>query len=601
MTWDNLVHAAVLFAASLLAVWAFVVVRGRRGAPGRAALAGLMLAVALWCLTSGLHALADSISTRTVISQIQYVGIAAVPPLWLLFASEYARLRWTVDRVLRAALWVVPVTTMVLAATNPLHSLIWVDVVPVAGGRVRYVHGVWFWVVVAFNYACLAGGTFVLVRALGRSPLDSRQRVALVVAGVALPWIANLVYLLRMLPDGFDPTPIAFAVSGACILWGLYHHRLLTVVPIARDLVIESMNAGVLVLDPQRVIVDLNPSARRLAGCGDQDVGRPIDLTAPWWNDATMSASATAGTPVVVDVGARSVEVQMTAVHDPRGVLAGWLVLIRDMAARRAAEAERQALERRMQEQQRVESLSVLAAGVAHDFNNLLTGILGNAELVSMEASPGSTIRVNARAIMLGAQRAADLVDKMLAYAGERQVAPEPVDLDALVQDMGPLLQGTLGRRCTITYESAGPMPAVTADPTQLRQVLLNLVTNSAEASPDGSGITMTTGVEDVTAETIAGLTFGHLSPARHAFLEVADSGAGIDEATLKRVFDPFFSTKANGRGLGLATAQGIVRSHGGALRILSGVGRGTRVTIWLPLTPAGMTDASGPMPDPSG
>lgn len=583
--------AGVLFTSSALAVAGFVVTRRQSKIPGRGTMAVLMLAIAHWCLTSGLHAVIASLPTRVAVSKVQYLAVATVPALWLLFASEYARPRWLGDRVLRIALWVVPAITIVLAFTNEAHGLIWSDIVPVGGtgaGRVRYVHGAFFWVSLAFNYACLAIGTIAILRALNRSPLPSRARMALVMAGVALPWASNVLYVSRLLPPGIDPTPVAFALSAACLLLALSQHRLLTLVPIARDLVVESLDAGVLVLDPHGAIVDINPAARRIADCSDESLGSRVDTVVPWWHQANAAGRLAAGAPVVVEVGRTSLEVQVTPVHDSLGARAGSVVFVRDVAERRAAEAERHALERRVQEKLRIESLGVLTAGVAHDFNNLLTGILGHAELVGMEAPAHSTIRSNADAIVRSAQRAADLVDKMLAYAGLRQSAPEAVNLETLVREMGGLMQATIGRDCTIRYESDGALAPVMGDPAQLRQLLLNLVTNAAEAGPPAGTVTIRTGMDHVTEAARAAMTFdGDLAPGPAAYLEVVDDGCGIDAATLHRIFDPFFSTKADGRGLGLAAVQGIVRSHGGGIRIVSQPAKGTQVRVWLPvLTP---------------
>jgi signal transduction histidine kinase len=592
VTWPTPAHAAVLFTSAALAVWAFVVVRGRRSAPGRQALGWLMLAVAHWSVTSGLHALVDSVETRIVLSQIQYLGIAAVSPFWLLFASQYARLSWTADPALLACLWVVPAVTVLLAWTNASHGLIWRDVVPAGsqpGARLIYVHGLWFWVAVTFNYAAMAAGALVLLRALRRAPLAHRRQLGLVVAGIALPWVANALYLANALPPGLDLTPVAFSISGSCILWGLYYHRLLTLVPIARDLVIESMDVGVIVLDARRVIVDSNPAARELTGCSDASVGRPIEDALPWWSRASAGDRAPAGLPVPIELGSRSLEVHVTAVRDSSDGFAGWLLMIRDVTLRRRADAERQALDRRILEQQRVESLSVLAGGVAHDFNNLLTGILGNADAVAKEAVPGSRTRGHAEAIVLGAQRAADLVEKMQAYAGEGRIAPQAVRLDAIVHEMCALLQATAARHCTIDDRDAGPQPAVTADPTQLRQVLLNLITNAAEAVPTGSIVTVSTGAGDLSEADLAGMTFGDAAkPGPHVFLQVSDTGPGIEPDRVRRVFDPFYSSKAGGRGLGLAAVQGIVRSHHGALELVSQIGAGTRVRVWLPMADSG-------------
>ena len=162
-----------------------------------------------------------------------------------------------------------------------------------------------------------------------------------------------------------------------------------------------------------------------------------------------------------------------------------------DISNRRRNEAERYAFERRVQEQQQSESLMVLAGGVAHDFNNLLTGILGNADLIAILSQPDSDQRRAAETIVIGAQRAADLVSKMLAYSGGGRVVAERVDLDSLVREMVDLLGASVARHCTLIYDSPGPLPLVEADPTQIRQVVLNLIGNAAEAVEDAGVITV--------------------------------------------------------------------------------------------------------------
>jgi signal transduction histidine kinase len=586
VTWQIRLHASVLFASAAVAVWGFIVVRSRRSAPGRDALGWLMLAAAHWSVTSGLHALVEPMETRVALAQIQYVGIAAVPPLWFLFASQYARLPWTSDRTLWLLLWLVPVLTVLLAFTNASHGLLWRAVVPVSapggGTRLIYVHGPWFWVGVAYSYAALAVGTFVLARAIRRAPLAQRRQVAFAVAGVSLPWSSNVLYIAGALPAGLDPTPGAFALSGAFVLWGLYQHRLLALVPVARDLVIENMDMGVIVLDPARLIVDVNPAARLLTGCSEASVGMAIDRAVSWWSERAATATAS---PTVIDSDGRSLEVHTSPVR-AADKLAGWVVLVRDITAQVRDETERQALERRMMEQQHVESLSVLAGGIAHDFNNLLTGVLGNADLVALDAPPGSETRANAEAIIVGAQRAADLVEKMLAYAGEGRVRPQPVDLNALVVEMSALLQASAARHCTIHVETNSPLPLVIADPTQLRQILLNLITNAAEAVSNGSIVTVSTGRETLSEADLSRATHAAAaSPGPHVFLDVSDQGAGIRADRLRQIFEPYFSTKADSRGLGLAAVQGIVRSHRGALRLVSIPSAGTRVRVWLPVS----------------
>ena len=265
---------------------------------------------------------------------------------------------------------------------------------------------------------------------------------------------------------------------------------------------------------------------------------------------------------------------------------AAWVVLLRDVSEQRRAQAERDALEARVQEQQKRESLSVLAGGLAHDFNNLLAGIVGNADLLALQLPPSSEMGSNIGAIILGAQRAADLVSKMLAYAGERHGSTSRIDLDVLVGELLDLLRASAARHCTLKY--LGQPAAIVGDPTQIRQVVMNLIINAAEAVEEGTGtVTVSTGVEQLSAWKLADMQFGgDAAPGTYAFLEVRDNGPGMDAETLRRIFNPFFTTKHSGHGLGLAAVQGIVRGHRGALHVDSNPGTGSRFCVWFPTAP---------------
>ncbi|MDP2054116.1 MAG: ATP-binding protein, partial [Acidobacteriota bacterium] len=190
-----------------------------------------------------------------------------------------------------------------------------------------------------------------------------------------------------------------------------------------------------------------------------------------------------------------------------------------------------------------------------------------------------------AESIVNGAQRAADLVSKMLAYAGGGRVVAERVDLDALVREMVDLLEASVARHCTLTYQSPGPLPLVETDPTQLRQVVMNLIINATEAVEEHGVVTVATGEERLDRESLKHMTFGSdVEPGRYVFIDVVDTGVGMSEHTMARLFDPFFSTKDQGRGLGMAAVRGIVGSHHAALRVTSAEGQGTRFRVWFPL-----------------
>jgi PAS domain S-box-containing protein len=242
-------------------------------------------------------------------------------------------------------------------------------------------------------------------------------------------------------------------------------------------------------------------------------------------------------------------------------------------------------LEQQMLHSQKLESLGVLAGGIAHDFNNLLTGILGNADLAKTEMSPLAPSRASLEGIEVAARRAADLCRQLLAYSGRGRFIIQPLSVQELVEEMGHLLSVSISKKVVLKYHFSKGIPAVEADATQLRQVIMNLIVNASEAIGERSGvISITVGLASCDAAYLKGC-FGadQIQPGDYIYLEVADTGHGMDQATRDRIFDPFFSTKFTGRGLGLAAVLGIIRGHRGAIRVYSEPGRGTTFKLLLP------------------
>jgi PAS domain S-box-containing protein len=259
--------------------------------------------------------------------------------------------------------------------------------------------------------------------------------------------------------------------------------------------------------------------------------------------------------------------------------------LLIDYTEQQEAVDERLRLEARFQHTQKLESLGVLAGGIAHDFNNLLVAILGHARLGRDELPPDSPVRKSIGRIETAAQRAADLCKQMLAYAGMGSFVIEPTDLKVVVEEMHELLRASIPATITLRTLPTVALPAVEADASQLRQVVLNLITNAAESIGDRPGhIELQIETQEYDRESLDRAQFGdQLAPGRYVTLRVTDDGEGMDEETRRRLFEPFFTTKFKGRGLGLAAVLGIVRSHRGALLIESESGQGAAISIILP------------------
>jgi PAS domain S-box-containing protein len=268
-----------------------------------------------------------------------------------------------------------------------------------------------------------------------------------------------------------------------------------------------------------------------------------------------------------------------------------------DVTDRVKLEEDRRGLERQLLQDQKLESLGVLAGGVAHDFNNLLTTILGNAGLARATVSDPSPVSECMKRVEAAAMRAAELCQQMLAYSGRGQFVVKEVSLNAVAKDMAAVSGAVLSKRAVVEYRLADPPPVVRADATQLRQVLLNLLTNASDSLGGADGrISVSTGRVQVDAGFLARHPqAAHLEPGEFAFVQVVDTGAGMDDGTRARMFEPFFTTKFTGRGLGLSAVQGIVRGHGGVIEVASQVGQGSRFTVYLPAARPKPADA--PLP----
>jgi PAS domain S-box-containing protein len=267
------------------------------------------------------------------------------------------------------------------------------------------------------------------------------------------------------------------------------------------------------------------------------------------------------------------------------------------------AEAALRESEVNYQHTQKLESLGILAGGIAHDFNNLLLGVLGHAGLARMELAPESPVQNRLEQIETTAQRAAELTNQMLAYSGKGRFVVQPMNLTELVQEMTHLLQTVVSKKAELRVDFASCLPAVNADGSQLRQVVMNLITNASDALGDADGtITIRTGLVHADATYLADTYVNTRLPSGpYVFVEVSDTGCGMDATTRARIFDPFFTTKFTGRGLGLAAVLGIVRGHHGAIKLYSEPKLGTIFKVLLPAASASVQAVEKPAPAQDG
>ncbi len=540
--------AVIAFGYGILVTWAW-------RAAGRGAVRPAVVAVWLGLMVAGV--------ASAVIQPILHAGLLLVPIVAVMVALPYERGSRLVRLLLVA--WIAAGTIGALGVVLPTEQ------------------GLPAWFLATYRLATIVGGTGILLLLLGQ--YNDRLTGAL-----ARSEAANVA--LREARGRLEEE------------WEQL------------ETILRSIHDGVVATDAAGTVVFLNPVAEELTGWRaneaiGRDVGEVVAVTAS--ADAprdtadaigrTLSGEGETDTApgarlVDRDGGERRIAGHAAPLHGTDGRTIGAVLVLRDVTREIEADEERRRIEHRISEADKVESLARLAGGVAHDFNNLLATILGNAALALADLPPDAPARASIEEIEGAGRRAAELARQMLAYSGRGRLDVGPVDLNGLVAEAEPLLRATLPPDVDVRLELAPDLPEVDGDAVQLRQVLLNLGTNAGEAiherQGDGGVVTIATRLVEAGDPLLASAE-GPLEPGRYAALAVADTGIGMTPETAARVFDPFFSTKFTGRGLGLAAVLGIVRGHGGAVRLESEHGTGSRFTVLLPASAARGRDPTPP------
>jgi two-component system, cell cycle sensor histidine kinase and response regulator CckA len=359
--------------------------------------------------------------------------------------------------------------------------------------------------------------------------------------------------------------------------------------------IFEAVPDAVFIKDRELRYTFVNPAMERLIGRPpSQAIGRtdpelyPPDVAAGIRDeDVHVLAGETLERERIMPVSGspHTFHVIKVPLWDGTGTVIGVCGTSRDVTELKRAEEERRRLEAQLQHAQKVESLGILAGGIAHDFNNLLVGILGNASMALEDLPPGSPQRENLSLIEEAATRAAKLTNQMLAYSGRGAFVVGPIDLSERVRESLRLLRHGVSRRIALVPELADELPVTEGDVSQIDQVIINLVTNAAEAIGESGGtITLRTKLVHESPGGPTRTPLGEPLPeGDYVCLEVVDTGCGMDAGALGKIFDPFFTTKFTGRGLGLAAVLGIVRGHYGTIHVESTPGKGSTFMILFP------------------
>jgi len=336
-------------------------------------------------------------------------------------------------------------------------------------------------------------------------------------------------------------------------------------------------------------IVYANPNVAQLGYNAEELVGAPFNFFGDTAAKTGALAHVAQGEPWTDEVLTRpkASEPRWFAVNFSGLDLDGeeyYLYLARDIHQQRGDRELRRRLEEQLLRSQKLESIGALASGVAHDFNNILTGIVGSTELVKMSVPEDSPAVEDLDNIVAAAQRAASLTHELLAYAAPNRSEAKIIDLNQMVTSILVILRSQMSRSIIVRKALLPDVPPVEADPVQIEQAMINLCLNASEAMREQGGIlSIMTDSAHLDRQRIAGCLIKPPVPGTYAVFEVSDTGSGMDEDTRRQIFEPFFSTKGNGSGLGLTVVGNIVRAYRGGLELASEAGQGTTFRIFLP------------------
>ena len=585
-------------------------------APETSALMRLTFACSGWLIFNTLELAANTESSTVLWAKFTYVFISITPVMWLAFALQYTgKQKWLAPSRF-VLFFIIPMVTTLLTQTNDMHGLVWQSYSFTPVNRllaIKVSYGPWFWINVAYSYTLIFLGAFLISKQSFKSFNLYRQQSIWLIAGAVSPIALNMVYIFRLIPGlGKDYTPIIFAFSCIAFAIAMFRYRLFDLKPVARDAVIDSMSDGMLVLDAQNRIVDLNPAAQNIlstalkVSIGDwaaQAIGQPaVEVLSPWRDLVERFqdvADAQAEVALEQDGTQHYYDLRISPLTDRRGRSTGRLIVLRDITegkqaeealrqAKEAAEEARRAAERSAQaaeEAQRIAERNALAAEAAnrakstflatmsHEIRTPMNGVIGmtslllDTDLTLEQHEFSETIRVSGEALLTIIN---DILDFSKIEAGKMDLENQPLDLRECIESALDLLATKAADKgLELAYLMEPDVPAaIVGDVTRLRQILINLLNNAVKFTEEGEVVVSVTAAEKPGFSQKSGFWELHFS--------VIDTGIGIPPDRMDRLFQSFSQVdssttrKHGGTGLGLVISKRLSELMGGTMWVES-------------------------------
>jgi PAS domain S-box-containing protein len=565
-------YALFIFLAPLAAgvsIWLAVYSWRQRTAPGASALAWHMSAISAWLIVYIFELLTQTENATLFWDKLSYAVIVVVPVTGFAFALQYTgRQHWvTIPRLL--PLCIVPALTVLVIQTNELHHLIWrsytfIRAGPLLTQRVT-AYGPWFWIYVAYAYTLTSITTLLIVAEYFRSFRVYRQQASWVLIGAIAPLVANLVYVFRLIPGlQQDYSPISLALGGIFFAIGIFRYRLFDLRPIARNMLVDSMNDAMIVLDELKRVVDVNPAAQAMVGLpANSLIGQPAASTLPFWiilaEKLTDQQEAQSAIPLAQGGIRHYYDLYVSPLRSWRGRLVGSLIVLHDVT----------------EHQRLIQELDAYAHTVAHDLKNPLANLISYAELlrVALGDQLGREFQEELSRISALSQKLASIVDSLLLLASVRQqeqVTGEPLDMALIVAEaqsrLAVLIEETQAE--IVTPEK---WPAAVGYAPWVEEIWVNYISNAIKYGENPPHI-------EIGADPQA--------DGEVLRFWVRDNGSGLTPEQAAQIFTPFVQlnqVKATGYGLGLSIVQRIAEKLGGTVGVESQPGQGSLFFFTLP------------------
>jgi signal transduction histidine kinase len=556
----------------------------RRPAQGANAFTLLMLVTGGWSFFYALEIAAPSLDAKLLLAGVQYIGITTLPVFWLIFLLEYTgREKWLTRRNV-ILLFVLPTITTVLALTNTQHTLIYtgVSLVPYDGFMMLVAtRGGWFWVHTAYSYLLLVSATVLLLRTFLISPQTYKGQIVIMAFGTLTPWVANALYLSGLSPfPGLDLTPFAFAISGAAFAWSMMRFRMLDLVPVARDRVIEGLTDAVFVLDAQGRIADANPAALALLGIPLKTaLGQPLSAVLANQTDLIELVQGVSEGSGEVTLNKRVYRAGISELRRRDGQLTGKIVTLHDVSDLKKinqtlADARAQALEASRLK-------SEFLATMSHELRTPLNAIIGYSDLMGAGIAGDLTeLQADyAHRILTNGERLLALINDILDISkiesGRLEIIYDAYGPSDLLDTVKVRLNSLAEKKgITLTTELDPALPTyIMGDLKRLEQILVNLIGNAIRFTSVG-GVHVSISA----------------APNSRYTLTVSDTGEGIPPHAIEYIFEEFRQVDGSakrqhgGTGLGLAIVRKLATLMNGTVAVRSEVGVGSVFRVTLPL-----------------